>query len=798
MPSRRKNRAFRSVFLACLYLVISGQAMAAIQQFHDPENTLGKQYLKNIFNDQKIIWTSPARIRANRLPWLIPFFATAGGLIATDSNIARQLPGGLLLISHSRTLANGGLAVVVAGGASYYFYGRLTHDEHARETGVLASEAAIDSGIIAEIAKLATRRERPFENVRGRFFQGGSSFPSEHAVFAWSIASVLSHEYPHSLVPFLSYSAAGGVSLARVLSRDHFPSDIFVGSVLGYAIGRHVYAAHHDQELPGANIGTFTPNAQDYRREGTTWVALDSWVYPALDRLAALGYVNSAIAGLRPWTRIECARLVQEAGQSIEGADAAPLIVAQYQRLEKEFAPEIQGSLSTSEGRIEELYARAGFISGQPLADDYHFAKTIVDDFGRPFGEGANLVSGISTRAIAGPFALYVRGEYQHAGTLPPESAPVLQAIANADSTPFAVPLRTHTLDRFRFLDSYVSLNFRNNVISFGKQTLWWGPGVEAPFLFSNNVEPLPLLRISRATPFVLPWIFQYLGGIRFEFVWGQLNGYNFVATHSSRTQETDFTPPIRPHPYIHGEKVSFKPTRNFEFAFGVTTLFSGPGFPLTLHNFLKSYSLSNTAPGFPGDPGDRRSAFDFSYRLPYIRDWLTFYADSYTEDEFSPIIFPRKSSMRGGFYMPKLPKLNRLDLRAEGLYTDIPSLGSAGTEYFNVRFRSGYTNWGQIIGSWVGREGSGISARSTWHFSEKNDFQLHYRSQKVNPEFLSGGHLQDFGAIGTFAKNNGLTFRGSVQYEHWGFPLLSSAPKSNVTGALEIRFQPPAGWKLW
>ena len=44
---------------------------------------------------------------------------------------------------------------------------------------------------------------------------------------------------------------------------------------------------------------------------------LDSWIYPALEGLAALGYVNSAIVGMRPWTRMECARQVSEASDRI-------------------------------------------------------------------------------------------------------------------------------------------------------------------------------------------------------------------------------------------------------------------------------------------------------------------------------------------------------------------------------------------------------------------------------------------------------------------------------------------------
>ncbi len=628
-------------------------------------------------------------------------------------------------------------------------------------------------------------------------------------MLSWSIATVIAHEYPGPLVKTAAYGLASAVSLSRISSRDHFPSDVVVGATFGYLIGRQVYAAHHNTELPGENIGKFTRDKKlrdkelyDTQPSGTTYVAMDSWVYPALDRLAALGFIDSDIVSLRPWTRSECARLVREAGEHMEVQAAGQSASALYKALQQEFSPEIDGIGKSFESRIEEVYARVGGLSGQPLADDYHFAKTIVDDFGRPFGRGVNVITGISSRTVAGPFAIYVRGEYQHAGTLPLESASTLQAIAKADDTPFAVPNRTNSLDRFRFLDTYVSFNFHNNVISFGKQTLWWGPGADAPFLFSNNAEPLPLLRISRATPIVLPWIFRRLGALRFEAVWGQLNGHHFIVLQDANSNNVRvFGPPISPHPYLHGEKFSFKPTRNFEFSFSLTTLFGGPGFPLTLGNLARSYGRGNAAAGSPKDPGDRRSAFDFSYRLPGLRDWLTLYGDSFTEDEFSPVSYPRKSSFRGGLYMPRLPRVPALDLRIEGVFTDIPNLDfgqDAGTEYFNTRFRSGYTNFGQIIGSWIGREGRGISGWTTYHLSAQSNIQVHYRNQQVNQLFVQGGHLQDFSANATFARAGGLVFSGSIQYEHWAFPAVSPLPKSNVSAALEVRYQPTQGWKLW
>lgn len=528
---------------------------------------------------------------------------------------------------------------------------------------------------------------------------------------------------------------------------------------------------------------------------GTTFVPIDSWVYPAFDRLAAIGFLDAAIMGLRPWTRAECARLVASAAVSFDNLNASAIDTTLYDRLRQEFQPELSGGGTSVDAHVEEVYARIGVLTGQPLADDYHFAKTIVNDYGRPFGHGANAVTGTAAQATYGPIAAYVRAEYQHAGTLPALGSTVLQTVAATDTTPFAFPQRSKSLNRIRLLDSYLSLNFHDNLISFGKQTLWWGPGGDAPFLFSNNAEPLTMLRISRASPFRLPWLFRLMGPIRVEMMWGRLEGQQFVALLDNAGNRRVIAAPLHPHPYVDGEKISFQPTRNLEFGFGVTSIFSGPGFPLTLHQVLRTYSLSNTIPGLPDDPGDRRSAFDFSYRLPGVRNWLTLYGDSFTEDEFSPIAYPRKSAFRAGLYMPRVPKLAALDLRVEGIYTDLPNLQGIGVAYSNNHYVSGYTNFGQIIGSWIGREGRGFSAWGNYHLSAINEVQLHFRDEHVNPAFLGGGSLRDFAVSGTFARTGNLVFSGSVQYERWSFPLLASGPNSIVNAGVKVSFRPAQAW---
>src|SRR5580700_10787248 len=124
----------------------------------------------------------------------------------------------------------------------------------------------------------------------------------------------------------------------------------------------------------------------------STYVPLDSWVYPAIDRLAALGYTQTDFVGLRPWTRMECARLLLEADERAAGDDANTEVAHLYRSLTMEFALELrrEDGAPNKDLQIESIYTQVLGISGQPLVDGYHFGQTISNNFGRPYGEGAN------------------------------------------------------------------------------------------------------------------------------------------------------------------------------------------------------------------------------------------------------------------------------------------------------------------------------------------------------------------------------------------------------------------------
>src|SRR5207248_8927329 len=125
-------------------------------------------------------------------------------------------------------------------------------------------------------------------------------------------------------------------------------------------------------------LGTFTraPHENSGRNPanmGSPYVPLDSWVYPAFDRLIAMGYVQTGFLGLRPWTRMECARLVEET----KDHDTDNSAVKNYiETLSQEFSAELNG-VSRQEA-VESVYIRVPGISGSPLPDGYHFGKTTI------------------------------------------------------------------------------------------------------------------------------------------------------------------------------------------------------------------------------------------------------------------------------------------------------------------------------------------------------------------------------------------------------------------------------------
>ncbi|WP_148210149.1 capsule assembly Wzi family protein [Candidatus Korobacter versatilis] len=535
-----------------------------------------------------------------------------------------------------------------------------------------------------------------------------------------------------------------------------------------------------------STIGSVAQSSWD----GSSYVPLDSWVYPAVERLESLGLLRTPFLGMRPWTRLQCAQFVTEARLGMTDADLAGSVRFEiYRELEHEFKPEL-GEIAGAGNDViafDDVYARSMQISGKPLADGEHFGQTITNDFGRPYWTGQNFIAGVEVHGQDGPIFAAFRGEYQYSPAMPSLSAGVIQTLSEIDRVPLAVNSfgRPQT-NTFRLLDTYVGIRLAAMQVTFGKQSLNWGPTQMGSMLFSNNVDPPYMLRISQVTPARWPWILRYLGPARSEFFFAKMSGHMYPA-----------------RPFIHGEKFSFRPTENLEFGISRTTVFLGVGHGMTIGRIAKSYfSVGDnlTSNASSSDPGDRKGGLDFWYRLPKLRNWLSFYNDSFTDDDPSPLAAPARAPMNPGLYLSHVPGIPKLDFRAEAAYTDLTAAHSKGGTfvYYNVVYKDTYTQKGFLLGNVVGRQGKAYQASTSYWFTPRRRLQLLYRDQQVRNDFIPGAGTQHTGQA-TFDWNFGkkVSMSAMAQYERWTIPLIADGPQNDFTAWLQLKYSPDKVFEL-
>ncbi len=747
-----------------------------------------------LWRDQKRIWTSPFRLTRRDLEWMLPLGAATGVLIATDHHTMTLIHGNAKNESRSSTVSNAGLATLAGAGVLAYGLGAVTHNEHARGTGILMGEALADTFAVTEAMKLISQRSRPdVNNARGLFEQETSfhsSFPSQHAALAWTAATVFAREYPRPITQWTAYGLASLVSLSRVTAYQHFPSDVLIGAATGYLIGRYVYHAHREDlaisrtastRLKAENSGpSARPDTQN-APSGSVYVPLDSWIYPALRRLADLGFIPDQVSGQAPWTRNECLRQVEQAAH-VASYKADSNMPGREEALR--MISDLRSALTPESGtdniiRLESVYTRFTNIAGVPLRDSYHFGTTTANDFGRPYDKGLNQVSGFSSYAVSGRFSAYVRGEYQSAPGRDSEPLSVRQFISAADGIPMVGVQNVASTNRFQPLEMYAGVQLGFEYVTFGKQSLWWGPDKQSAFSFSNNAAPFYMLRFAQSRPIVLPGPLRFLGKIRTDVIFGKLSGHQWPA-----------------RPYINAQKISLDITDNFEVGFTRTAIFGGVGHPLTLGSVkasLFSFSSVDFGPyGSPDVSGDRFSNFDFRWRVPGIRKYLTVYSDSYADDDPNPIDNPKRSAWAPGLYITRLPGLSRLDFRFETYATWLYRKDQGGNFlYWNNQYRDANTNNGNLLGSWVGRDARAYTAETSYWFSARSKITGTYRQIKSSSVFLPGGGTQtDISVVGLWGIGREWQVSAQVQGERYYVPLLG-APRRDTLTAIGLTYTP-------
>ncbi len=223
-----------------------------------------KQAGREFLSDTGRIWSSPTRIKTKTMVPLIALAAATTFLIAADEPIR----DGVQTFAEKHAWVGdvgpvitemGGIGAFATAGA-FFGAGLIFKDARARETGFLAANAILQSFLVDSFLKGMTGRQRPFIAAGEDHWSGPvgffrrfeksqkglyDSFPSGHSAAAFSLATVVALQYRHhAWVPVVAYTLASGVGLSRMTLDRHWASDVAIGALIGYGVGRLVVRNH--------------------------------------------------------------------------------------------------------------------------------------------------------------------------------------------------------------------------------------------------------------------------------------------------------------------------------------------------------------------------------------------------------------------------------------------------------------------------------------------------------------------------------------------------------------------------
>ncbi len=488
-------------------------------------------------------------------------------------------------------------------------------------------------------------------------------------------------------------------------------------------------------------------------------VPLDHWSYNAIDKLAGFGLIYSDMRGTRPYTRLEVARLVNEALREKEqrkDLKIPPLLDYFLERFQSEFAEElaVYGRGNGGSGAklvfnpIEEAQARYVFVDGKPrdflnLSTGYRqypgaTGSGIVATEGTPmlpnnegvvYGRGSNF-----SFQFASSFRLWdVFSGYVEPIFLVRETDSSGRSLAALSNNRVQGSIDAYDQAEADILKVYGKFSALNIELEAGRDSMWLGQGYRGTLIVSNNAAPFDMLKLSNPNPSILPWIFKYLGLFKYTAFIARLD------------DDRDF-----PNPAFFGGRLEFKPHPLVEFGVTGSLIFGGSG--------------SNSI-GMPGASGqeDGIMSVDARVRLPFLRN-AEIYAEYGGEDLltdtpywFEPVF--NDIAYLVGIYFPSILEDGKTDLRIEYSNTAFKKgPGHGGLWYGHSKYRSGDTYEQMIIGHAMGPDARDLFVRTT-HFLW-NNFSLGFDYEHMDRGITNGQ---------TVERTDGIGFDGTYDLnDHW------------------------------
>ena len=481
------------------------------------------------------------------------------------------------------------------------------------------------------------------------------------------------------------------------------------------------------------------------------YIPLDSSIYRALDTLNGLGLLDSYISYIKPISRVEAARLTLEAESNLDQRAPSPLAHQLVHVLRAELREEVdwlekdkEDNLPTMVHPVQRLEAQYVYSGGQRRTLSTGPSSGINYTEGTPLlsnndnlntESGSNEVARWSGWAGLGGFVTGY-GEGAIAGPLSKSPG---------------------TVGRAQLLTGAAVVSIGNTAISFGQEEMSWGLGWSSQLAQSANARPFPALRAQNIHPGHLPWIFRYLGLMRYQVVFGQLDADRVYS-----------------RPWISAQVISFKPLPWFEWGMNHAIMFGGAGNSnYTATGFLGRATGFATGSSSTANTNSRFGIYAKFY-IPQLRN-SQIYAEMLNEDFYSTLghnsflKLPFKSpSYTFGAYFPQVTADGLTDAGAE--YTLLDNNYSTHSDSLYWTYQNA------LMGDALGP--------GAWHVNAKVGRWFDYENKLTGEFFFERRSDASFIPV-TVGINNESGFGGALDFFHLPFEI---RPLGDSLGEIQAR----------
>lgn len=242
------RKAWLGIVFTFLAVCLQAQPISSTSEINGValDQTYFKSYPSQVFHLIKM----PARFQTKDWVGVGVAASVFVGIYLTDREIyttIQRIEGSSETKRLGWTAAFGNGIVALPTLVAMYVLNDQNQNPRAREAALAGLQSFIIGAGAAFAAKHLMHRPRPEQLFDARYWQGPfhsfsyDAFPSGHSLRAFATATVIAGYYPDQpLVGLLGFTLAGLTAVGRLESGDHWPSDVFAGAVIGYAIGRSI------------------------------------------------------------------------------------------------------------------------------------------------------------------------------------------------------------------------------------------------------------------------------------------------------------------------------------------------------------------------------------------------------------------------------------------------------------------------------------------------------------------------------------------------------------------------------